>query len=45
MLAIGERPTTMERWPKGYREGMRLSTGYGDDGDGFYQKRLPEGRA
>ena len=43
MLAIGDRPTTMERWPKGYREGMRLSTGYGDDGDGFYQKRLPKG--
>ena len=43
MQAIGERPTTMERWPKGYREGMRLSTGYGDDGDGFYQKRLPKG--
>jgi len=43
MRAIGERPTTMERWPKGYREGMRLSTGYGDDGDGFYQKRLPKG--
>jgi DNA ligase D-like protein (predicted polymerase) len=43
MLAVGERPTTLERWPKGYREGMRLSTGYGDDGDGFYQKRLPKG--
>ncbi len=43
MRAVGERPTTMERWPKGYREGMRLSTGYGDDGDGFYQKRLPKG--
>jgi DNA ligase D-like protein (predicted polymerase) len=43
MRTIGERPTTMERWPKGYREGMRLSTGYGDDGDGFYQKRLPKG--
>ncbi len=43
MQAIGERPTTMERWPKGYRDGMRLSTGYGDDGDGFYQKRLPKG--
>ena len=41
--AIGERPTTLERWPDGYREGMRLSTGYGDDGDGFYQKRLPKG--
>jgi DNA ligase D-like protein (predicted polymerase) len=43
MRAVGGRPTTMERWPKGYREGMRLSTGYGDDGDGFYQKRLPKG--
>ncbi|MDE3131353.1 MAG: DNA polymerase domain-containing protein [Acidobacteriota bacterium] len=43
MLAIGGRPTAMERWPKGYREGMRLSTGSGDDGDGFYQKRLPKG--
>lgn len=43
MHAIGDRPTTMERWPKGYRAGMRLSTGYGDDGDGFYQKRMPKG--
>jgi DNA ligase D-like protein (predicted polymerase) len=43
IAAIGERPTTLERWPNGYREGMRLSTGYGDDGDGFYQKRLPKG--
>jgi len=43
MRTIGERPTAMERWPDGYREGMRLSTGYGDDGDGFYQKRLPKG--
>ena len=43
MRAIGERPTAMERWPGGWAEGMRLSTGYGDDGDGFYQKRLPKG--
>ncbi|MGN6414727.1 DNA polymerase domain-containing protein [Flexivirga sp.] len=43
MRAVGERPTAMERWPSGYREGMRLSTGSGDDGDGFYQKRLPRG--
>jgi DNA ligase D-like protein (predicted polymerase) len=41
--AIGDRPTALERWPKGFREGMRLSTGYGDEGDGFYQKRLPKG--
>jgi DNA ligase D-like protein (predicted polymerase) len=43
MRAVGERPTALERWPSGYREGMRLSTGYGDGGDGFYQKRLPKG--
>ncbi|TKV58517.1 ATP-dependent DNA ligase [Nakamurella flava] len=43
LRSLGGRPTAMERWPDGYREGMRLSTGYGDDGDGFYQKRLPKG--
>jgi len=43
MATIGDRPTAMERWPAGWHDGMRLSTGYGDDGDGFYQKRLPKG--
>lgn len=44
MAAIGERPTAMERWPDGWREGMRLATGPQDrEGDGFYQKRLPKG--
>lgn len=43
MRAVGDRPTALERWPDGWREGMRLSTGYGDDGEGFYQKRLPKG--
>ena len=44
MRAIGERPTAMERWPDGYREGMRLAVGPQDrEGDGFYQKRLPKG--
>ena len=44
MRAIGERPTAMERWPDGWREGMRLATGPQDrEGDGFYQKRLPRG--
>lgn len=44
LRSIGERPTAMERWPDGWREGMRLATGPQDrDGDGFYQKRLPKG--
>jgi DNA ligase D-like protein (predicted polymerase) len=44
MRAIGERPTAMERWPDGYREGMRLALGPQDrEADGFYQKRLPKG--
>ncbi|GAA4117604.1 non-homologous end-joining DNA ligase [Nocardioides fonticola] len=44
MRAVGERPTAMERWPDGWREGMRLATGPQDrGGDGFYQKRLPKG--
>lgn len=44
MRAVGDRPTSMERWPSGYREGMRLATGPTDKGgDGFYQKRLPRG--
>jgi DNA ligase D-like protein (predicted polymerase) len=42
--AVGERPTAMERWPDGWREGMRLAVGPADkEGDGFYQKRLPRG--
>ncbi len=44
MRAVGERPTAMERWPDGWREGMRLATGPQDrEADGFYQKRLPKG--
>lgn len=44
LRTIGQRPTAMERWPDGWREGMRLATGPQDrEGDGFYQKRLPKG--
>jgi DNA ligase D len=44
MRRVGERPTAMERWPGGWREGMRLATGPQDrEADGFYQKRLPKG--
>lgn len=42
--SIGRRPTAMERWPNGWREGMKLATGPQDrDADGFYQKRMPKG--
>ncbi len=44
LRAMGERPTAMERWPDGWREGMRLATSTQDrEADGFYQKRLPRG--
>src|SRR6478672_8375780 len=43
MRALRERPTALERWPKGVREGIVLSTGYGDKADAFYQKRVPKG--
>ncbi|HSX68725.1 non-homologous end-joining DNA ligase [Nocardioides sp.] len=41
---VHERPTALERWPDGWREGMKLATGPQDkDADGFYQKRIPKG--
>jgi DNA ligase D-like protein (predicted polymerase) len=43
MRALRERPTALERWPKGVHEGIVLSTGYGDKADAFYQKRVPKG--
>ncbi|MFD1858681.1 ATP-dependent DNA ligase [Aeromicrobium camelliae] len=43
MRALYERPTTLERWPKGVREGMTLSTRQDNHGDAFYQKRVPKG--
>ena len=41
--ALLERPTTLERWPKGWFDGARLSTRVDSSGDGFYQKRVPRG--
>lgn len=38
------RPTTLERWPGGVREGMRLTTRADGKGDAFYQKRAPQSR-
>ncbi|CAN5511463.1 non-homologous end-joining DNA ligase [soil metagenome] len=43
MRALRERPTTLERWPKGVLEGMTISTREGHKGDAFYQKRVPKG--
>jgi len=43
LAALRERPTTLERWPKGVFEGARLSTRTDSSGDAFFQKRLPQG--
>ncbi|MCH1865887.1 DNA polymerase domain-containing protein [Nocardioides sp. CFH 31398] len=44
MRALRDRPTALERWPSGVREGMRLATGPTDrEADAFYQKRVPKG--
>ncbi|MDO8106556.1 non-homologous end-joining DNA ligase [Isoptericola sp. b441] len=43
LAAVRDRPTTLERWPKGWFEGARLSTRTDSGGDGFYQKRVPRG--
>ncbi len=41
--ALVNRPTTLERWPKGVFEGARMSTRTDNTGDAFYQKRVPKG--
>ena len=44
MRALRNRPTALERWTSGVREGMKLATGPQDkDADAFYQKRVPKG--
>jgi DNA ligase D len=43
MRALRDRPTTLERWPKGVHPGMRLTTRDGQKGDAFFQKRVPQG--
>jgi len=45
MRANARRPVALERWPGGWREGMRLTVGPmgHQQGDGFYSKRLPKG--
>ncbi len=39
--ALQDRPTTMERWPGGYRPDVTLSTRADAHGEAFYQKRAP----
>ncbi len=41
--AVMDRPTTLERWPKGYFDGAKLATRNDSRGDAFYQKRAPSG--
>ncbi|MBA2644691.1 MAG: DNA polymerase domain-containing protein [Solirubrobacterales bacterium] len=43
MRALGRRPTTLERWPKGVHPGIVLSTREKVGGDAFFQKRIPRG--
>jgi DNA ligase D len=43
MRALRERPTTLERWPRGVLPGMVLSTREKGGGDAFFQKRIPRG--
>jgi DNA ligase D len=43
MRAVGNRPTTLERWPKGVHPGIVLSTRQKGGGDAFFQKRVPQG--
>jgi len=43
MRALRERPTTLERWPKGVHPGVELTTRDGHKGDAFFQKRVPKG--
>jgi DNA ligase D len=43
MRALRQRPTTLERWPKGVHPGIRLSTRDRGGGDAFFQKRIPKG--
>ncbi len=43
MRALAQRPTTLERWPKGVHPGIVLSTREKGGGDAFFQKRIPRG--
>jgi DNA ligase D len=42
LAALRDRPTTMERWPGGYRPDVTLATRADPNHDAFYQKRAPK---
>ncbi len=43
LRALRERPVALERWPKGIRDDMVMSTRSDGHGDAFYQKRMMRG--
>jgi len=43
LQALHLRPVTLERWPKGVHEGVKLATRADSHGDAFFQKRIPKG--
>jgi DNA ligase D len=42
LAALQDRPTTMERWPGGYRPDVQLATRSDPNHEAFYQKRAPK---
>jgi DNA ligase D len=43
MRALDRRPTTLERWPKGYSPEIAIPSRTERGGDAFFQKRVPRG--
>ncbi len=43
LRALHERPTTLERWPKGVFDGIKQASRVDPKGDAFFQKRVPKG--
>jgi DNA ligase D len=43
LRALAQRPTTLERWPKGVNDDIVVSTREHSGGDAFFQKRVPRG--
>jgi DNA ligase D-like protein (predicted polymerase) len=41
--ALRDRPTMLERWPRGVLPDSKLAIWQGEPGDAFYQRRVPKG--